>query len=359
MGRHSIILLMYIFFLFPALCRGQENVSPLVFVEKHYDFGTAKEDGGELFHVYRFRNTGKDTVMITQIRTLCNCTKGEASARAILPGASGSIKVTFNPYGYTGNQYKGVTVVTGGKTEDKLTFSVNLVPRKKSVEEEYPVLVGDGLRIDKAEFNFPAIESGKSKSLSLRFANVSGKELRLKVENLSSGRLFSVSCPETAAPGAAGEIIMTYDAAGCPPGFHSDSFVLSAGEGRAAVKAGIIVTDDFSGLAESSPRPSMRIGGTYVNIGSIQASSGIRRISYTVKNEGTAPLVIKDVLCPEGLSVSIGKGASVAPGASRSFEILLDAGHFPEGALFEIVKILSDDPSYPVKDLMVAARIVK
>lgn len=359
MGRYSIILLTYIFFLFPALCRGQENVSPIVFEETHYDFGTAREDGGELVHVFRFRNTGRDTVMITYIRTLCNCTRGEASSRVVLPGAGGSIKVTFNPYGYTGEQYKGVTVVTDRKTEYKLTFSVNLIPRKKPVEEEYPVAVGSGLRIDKAEFTFFAVETGKSASLSLHFANVSGRVLRIETGEVSGSGLLSVVCPESSAPGEKGEIVMTYDAAGAPAGFYSDSFVISSGGGKAAVKTEIIVTDDFSGLSESSPRPSMRIGGTYVNIGSVQASSGIRRVSYTVRNDGAAPLTIRDVLCPAGLSVSLGKGMSVAPGASRDFDILLDAGHFPEGALFETVKILSDDPSFPVKDLMIAAKIVK
>lgn len=280
--------------------------------------------------------------------------------RVIPPGAKGTVKVTFDPLGYTGEQYKGATVKIDGKSEQSLTFSVNLIPRKKSVEEEYPVQVGSGLRIDKTVFNFSLCPSGQSRTLSLRFANVSGKELALEAEPVSSSGLFSVVCPETVLPGAAGEIVMTYDAAGCGAGFYSDSFILCAGESRVEIDARAVVTDDFSGLAESSPRPSMRMGGTYVNIGTIRSCSGVSRVTYKMKNEGTAPLTIMDISCPEGLSVvSLEKGSSVAPGASMSFEVLLDIAHFPEGTLFETVRILSDDPSSPLKDLMIAAKIVK
>ncbi len=361
MPRYFTVFLSFVFFLSPVFCRGQEKVSPFLFEETSYDFGTAKEDGGELVHVYRFTNVSRDTVIITQIRTLCRCTRGEASPRVVLPGAGGSIKVTFSPYGYTGEQYKGVTVVTDRKSEDKLTFSVSIIPRRKSVEEKYPVTVGPGLRIEKTDFNFQNMPEGSSVSIPLRFVNVSGQELHLSAEMVSSDGIFSVSCPEATAPGAEGEIMMTCTAAGHAAGFHSGSFALSAYgcPGEVSVSLSAVVTDDFSSLSGSSPRPSMRIGGTYVNIGTVNHSAGLRRVSYTLKNEGTAPLTIRDIYCPEGFSVTMEKGASVSPGASRCFDVIVDVPQFPEGALFGTVKILSDDPSCPVKDLMIAARIVK
>ena len=363
MRRHLFIFLCICCFLTPLFCRGQEMACPLLFDETTFDFGTADEDGGRISHVYSFRNASRDTVFIAGIRTLCRCTVGEASPRVILPGEKGSIKVTFDPYGYAGEQYKGVTVVTDPKSEYKLTFSVNIIPRKKTVEERYPVAAVSGLRLEKTDFNFLQLSAGQSKSLSLRFANVSGNELHLVAEIPSSGGMFSVECPASVAPYSEGEIVMTYAASGHSVGFHYDSFFLSVfsgdSTGRIPIEAAVAVTDDFSGLEDSSPRPSMRMGGTYVNAGAIGLSDGVRRISYTMRNEGNAPLTIRDISCPDGLSATIGPGVSVAPGGFLHFDVILDAGHFPEGSLFKTVRILSDDPSSPVKDLMIAARIVK
>ncbi|MCM1177329.1 MAG: DUF1573 domain-containing protein [Clostridium sp.] len=349
------------FVLFSMICGGQDKVSPLRFDRTSFDFGTAQEDGGELVHEYHFTNVSNDTVMITQIRTLCSCTRGMASSRLIIPGGKGTIKVTFNPYGYSGRQSKGVTVVTGNNAQDKLTFTVNLIPRKKTVDEEYPVAVGSGLRVDKNDFNFSNLQSGHRKSLSLHFTNVSGETVSLGLATVRESGLLSVSCPEISRPGERGEITLVYDAMEASPGFFTDTLAISVNGNEAVlmVRTSVAVTDDFSSQDADFPKPVMRIGNTYINLGTLSAAAPARNVAYTIRNDGDAPLVIHDVFCPDGMEITLGKGMEIPAGASRGFNVIVNTCHFPEGSLFRTLRILTNDPSAPVKELMIAAKVIK
>ena len=349
---------LFIFFILPSLfCGGQDKVSSLLFEETFHDFGTAKEDGGELTYEFNFVNRSAETVTIDRISTLCKCTMGYPSSRIIPPGTEEKIKVVFNPYGYTGPINKGVTLRTTSGEEYKLLIAADLIPRKKSVEEEYPVLLSPGLRIDRTDFNFQTLPSGQSKTMSLRFANVSGRALRLKTAARPGGGLLSASAPKTVEAGETGEIVLTCNAAGAAPGFGKDSFALSAGGEELVITAVYAVTDDFSSVTDGAPVPVMRFSDTYLNAGTLAAGSALKNVGYTVRNIGSAPLHIRGVECPEGLSVTLSAGDTVAPGDSRKFFIILDPSRFAEGSVFETVRILADDPVAPVKELMLAARI--
>lgn len=74
-----------------------------------HDFGKIK--GGESVHYdFKFTNTGKTPLIITNATATCGCTKPEFPKTPIAPGASDIIKVTFNSTGKMGLQDKQITV---------------------------------------------------------------------------------------------------------------------------------------------------------------------------------------------------------------------------------------------------------
>jgi Protein of unknown function (DUF1573) len=86
--------------------------------DKH-DFGTANE-GDEVKHVFKFKNTGKEPLVISNARGSCGCTVPDWPKEPVAPGASGEIKVVFNTKGKVGHQSKRVTVTAN--TEPTETF---------------------------------------------------------------------------------------------------------------------------------------------------------------------------------------------------------------------------------------------
>lgn len=78
--------------------------------EESYDFGLIKE-GEHAVHIFKFKNTGTEPLVISNARGSCGCTVPTWPKDAILPGATGEIKVDFDSNGKPGNQSKRITVV--------------------------------------------------------------------------------------------------------------------------------------------------------------------------------------------------------------------------------------------------------
>ncbi|MBS1763197.1 MAG: DUF1573 domain-containing protein [Bacteroidetes bacterium] len=83
-----------------------------------YDFGTIKE-GDIVEFSFKFKNTGKYPLIITNTSASCGCTVPEKPEEPIQPGNDGEIKVKFNSSRREGNMNKHV-VVTSNATFPQL-----------------------------------------------------------------------------------------------------------------------------------------------------------------------------------------------------------------------------------------------
>lgn len=97
----------------------QEGVSTvsnaeITFAEKSYDFGKINQ-GDVVTHVFKFENTGKEPLILSDVRTTCGCTAPKWPKEPIMPGKKAEIKVVFNSSGKSGSQNKVVTIVSNAK----------------------------------------------------------------------------------------------------------------------------------------------------------------------------------------------------------------------------------------------------
>ena len=81
-----------------------------------HNFGTIAEQGGRVSHVFSFKNTGTLPLILTNVRAGCGCTTPEWSREPVAPGASGSIKVSFDPRNRPGMFTKSITVNSNEST---------------------------------------------------------------------------------------------------------------------------------------------------------------------------------------------------------------------------------------------------
>jgi len=84
-----------------------------------YDFGVIKE-GEKVEHEFRFTNTGKSPLIISNVQASCGCTTPEYSKNPIPPGEEGMVKVVFNSAGQVGKQHKVVTVTSNSSSQNTL-----------------------------------------------------------------------------------------------------------------------------------------------------------------------------------------------------------------------------------------------
>src|SRR3990167_7446220 len=92
------------------------------FADSIKDFGTITE-GDLVSYIFRFKNTGKSPLIISNASGSCGCTVPRWPKDPIVPGDTGSVSVAFNSQGKFGHQVKTVTVVSNTEPSvKKLTF---------------------------------------------------------------------------------------------------------------------------------------------------------------------------------------------------------------------------------------------
>lgn len=85
------------------------NTAAMKFEKETHDFGKIKA-GDLVTYDFKFTNTGKAPLIITDAVATCGCTKPEYSKTPIKPGESSAIHVTFNSAGKVGLQDKQITI---------------------------------------------------------------------------------------------------------------------------------------------------------------------------------------------------------------------------------------------------------
>ena len=70
--------------------------APVIFFEETlYDYGTI-EQGGDGSHNFIYKNTGKEPLILSKVRSSCGCTIPKWSREPLLNGQQDTIKVTYD-----------------------------------------------------------------------------------------------------------------------------------------------------------------------------------------------------------------------------------------------------------------------
>jgi len=85
------------------------NAPVMKFEKETHDFGKIKS-GDKVTYDFKFTNTGKTPLIITDAVATCGCTKPEWPKTPVKPGESGAIHVTFNSAAKSGLQDKQITI---------------------------------------------------------------------------------------------------------------------------------------------------------------------------------------------------------------------------------------------------------
>jgi hypothetical protein len=126
----KIFSLFVAFFVFVAASYAQKGV--MKFAQETHDFGKI-EQGKPVTHVFEFKNTGSDPVIINDAQASCGCTKPSFSREPIMPGKSGSISATFNAAA-PGQFTKTVTVTSNAAASQAVLYLKGEVVTQKEAQ---------------------------------------------------------------------------------------------------------------------------------------------------------------------------------------------------------------------------------
>ncbi len=127
----NIVLTMMII-LMVGCVSAQDNKSSgpeISFDKLLHDFGNVIQ-GGKAEYEFRFTNTGKQPLIISDVRSSCGCTVPEWPRNPVLPGASAVVKVKYNS-NIVGTINKQVTIISNAlnsPTNLKIAGMVEKIP---------------------------------------------------------------------------------------------------------------------------------------------------------------------------------------------------------------------------------------
>ncbi len=128
------------------------------FTETEFDFGNITE-GEKVTHIFKFKNTGKNPLIISDAKGSCGCTVPKWPKEPIAPGKEGQIEVKFDSSKKPGKQTKNVTITANTepvKTILKISADVAKDPNAPATTT-------------------PTIKSAPSASPTITPANLGGK----------------------------------------------------------------------------------------------------------------------------------------------------------------------------------------
>ena len=328
------------------------------FFKNFHDFGAIAEDGGAVECYFEFRNTSTEPVIIVSARSSCGCTKTEFSRKPVMPDNIGSIKAIFNPMNYPGRFARKIVVSTNkGVLEEQLLVKGVVTPRKKSVEEEFPIIMGGGVRAAANSHAFGFVEHGKGVQSTFELINASEKSVELSIENPYSELEFYY--PATVA---AGERAVVNFVCHLP----EDSAVY----GSLAYSVNLLIDGQkgaypfiINGLAiDSRPENANNcaqmivLSENFIKFGAVKCAHAEHTRKIEVKNNGDKPLVIRKIELGSGtFTASLEGESTIAPNDKRIIKIVLNPAQLPYGAVVERLRVVSNDPKMPVMTIRVTA----
>lgn len=125
-----------------------ETTAPIItFAEENFDFSEV-EEGPQVSHDFKFTNTGKEPLVLSNVKASCGCTTPEWTKDPVLPGESGIIKVTYNTKGRPGPFNKSITITSNAYQPTSRVFikgSVKAAPKEETtpVKTQSPIMIGN------------------------------------------------------------------------------------------------------------------------------------------------------------------------------------------------------------------------
>ncbi|MBI1190453.1 MAG: DUF1573 domain-containing protein [Tepidisphaera sp.] len=95
----------------------------ITFDEKVHEFGVISDDKNVNYQ-FKFKNTGKGTLTISNTQGSCGCTVPQLEKKEYAPGEEGLIKVEYHPQNRNGPQHTTVTVTSNDPTKPQVVLEI-------------------------------------------------------------------------------------------------------------------------------------------------------------------------------------------------------------------------------------------
>jgi len=197
----SIAVIVGAFLIFYNIQNTSSQPPTISFSEEEWDFGKIKEDERPV-HIFIVKNTGREELIISRVRSSCGCAATMLSSDNIQPGKSAELKVTFNPTGYNGIVKKDIYIESNDpqlpKAKITVTTEVEPIPSPQAF-------------LSNSEWDLGLISQGDLSTFTFTIENRGELDLIIDKIDASEYIRYDREIPLTILPGEKQEVTFNYD----------------------------------------------------------------------------------------------------------------------------------------------------
>ncbi len=327
--------------------RAQDAKPEITFAQKEFDFGTFPESEGPVVHDFLFTNTGKVPLILNDVKASCGCTTPEWTKEPVLPGKTGTIRVSYNPRNRPGSFSKGIQV-SSNATSPTVALAIKgvVIPAEK-MEDVYKYSVGR-VRLQTIYAAFGELYKGTNGKYVIRVMNAShDTAVTLSFARLPDHLKVTLQ-PAALAPQQEGNIVLEYVTAKQPGWDYTVDRIDLLVNGHTLPNNRISITanlrEDFSHLTpqDLEKAPVADFGEETFDFGTIGQDKPVEHV-YTLTNRGKSNLYIRKVGASCGCTAVQPDKTVIAPGKSTTIKVVFNpAGR--EGNQKKAITVITNDP---------------
>lgn len=343
----KIVFVIVVLAVSAASVMAQHSKANLAFDETIYDFGEIQESEGKVEHVFEFKNTGGQPVVLQNVKASCGCTTPEWTKQPIPPGGAGEVKATFNPSNRPGNFNKTITVQSSAQNATVvLRITGKVLPREKTVEDIYPRNM-DYIRLESSHIPFTKMTPDQKKTEQIKIISTSTEPVKISFQNVPKHVTIKAE-PEVLQPNEEGVIVATYDAAAKSDwGFVTDNVFLNFNDkrdyqNRITLSASIEEDFDSWSSAQLANAPIVEFEEKTWNFGEISQGDRVKH-EFVVKNDGKTNLIIRKVKASCGCTAIKPSKTVLEPGEATTIVAEFNSAG-KSGRQNKSVTVVTNDP---------------
>ncbi|MFI3261283.1 MAG: DUF1573 domain-containing protein [Rikenellaceae bacterium] len=361
--KFIINILLAFFVTFFAMAQGVPSPQ-IKFKSTVHNFGKIKEVDGEVTASFSFKNTSDTPYIIKYVSVSCGCTKPEYKKAPIMPDETTEVKVRYNPEGRSGAFTSKLYVIDGaGKHANELVIKGVIEPRPKGVDDMYPVVLSDGIRVESLLATYKEIPIGYNHNLMIGVYNSSDKDVDFKTTvDDKGGRFKAYMAPATLKPQEKGQLFIIYDLKKEPKLYGNFETEVSLAINGVTYKDKFIINGisipDFTSYTPDMIQnsPVGELSSRFYHFGNVKNGANLTR-TFTLTNVGKNDLEILEISGSSSkVSFSVPKRV-IKNGETINITTKLLPLKNDKGRVAETITVITNDQSQPIKEMRLVANI--
>jgi len=304
----SIVVIVGAFLMFYNIQNKSSQPPTISISEEEWNFGKIKEDERPV-HIFTLKNTGREELIISRVRSSCGCTATMLSSDNIQSGKSAELKVTFNPTGYNGLVKKDIYIESNDpqlpKAKITITTEVEPIPSPKAF-------------LSNSQWDLGLISQGDLPTFTFTIENKGELDLTIDKIDASEYTQYDIEIPLTILPGEKQEITFTYDSSQHELGEVRESVRIYCNDPRR--KAFSLRVD---GYIKEKAAPAVSISPVGISFNLVNDSEGETIGKFILENSGEEGIKITSIKTSADYLVPLISEVELNSGEKENLQVIL------------------------------------